>query len=384
MPTKKYSRTHWPIVIVFLVFLQTGIFGCVQTYPSSFGAKHTPAYQDYSYSVSSPDQVRKAYVLAMRRNTHELYETFLKNHPDARYVPDVRKRLAKLGPKVQQDKIVDKKEKSLISMQRVQPLPVIKHPTSNTDTLDNKKIAVGQTVPSVEFGRYHALVIGNNAYSNLPVLKTAVHDAQVVANTLKRLYGYDVTLLLNGTRRTILKTLDTYRKQLTDGDNLLIFYAGHGYYDKKADRGYWLPVEAEQDTTVDWISNADITDKLKTIEAKHIMIVADSCYSGTLTRGINIMIKDPGYLKRIVKKRARTVLTSGGNEPVMDGGVEGHSVFAKIFIQTLNDNPDIMDGTTLFTKIRRPVMLNAPQTPQYSDLRFAGHDGGDFIFVRKQ
>ena len=55
-----------------------------------------------------------------------------------------------------------------------------------------------------------------------------------------------------------------------------------------------------------------------------------------------------------------------------------------MFIDTLKDNRSVMDGTTLFTKMRRPVMVAAQQTPEYSDVRGAGHDGGDFIFVRRK
>ena len=51
-------------------------------------------------------------------------------------------------------------------------------------------------------------------------------------------------------------------------------------------------------------------------------------------------------------------------------------------IEALQNNTGIMDGTELFSKIRRPVIMEAPQTPQYSDIRFAGHEGGDFLFVR--
>jgi hypothetical protein len=69
---------------------------------------------------------------------------------------------------------------------------------------------------------------------------------------------------------------------------------------------------------------------------------------------------------------------------VVDGGGGGHSVFAKAFLDALRKNTAIMDGTTLFTKIRRPVMLMADQTPQYSDIRFAGHEGGDFVFIRRR
>ena len=122
--------------------------------------------------------------------------------------------------------------------------------------------------------------------------------------------------------------------------------------------------------------------------AKHILVVADSCYSGTLVRGINVVRPPAGaerdtYLARIVQKRSRTVLTSGGLEPVSDSGGGGeHSVFAKAFLTALQENHDVLDGQQLFHLIRRSVILNASQTPEYTDMRYAGHEGGDFLFVR--
>jgi hypothetical protein len=113
------------------------------------------------------------------------------------------------------------------------------------------------------------------------------------------------------------------------------------------------------------------------------MVVADSCYSGKLVRGIHITRKDPDYLGRISQKKARVVLSSGGLEPVVDVGANGlHSVFATAFIETLRENKEVLDGTELFSKIRRPVMVNSDQTPEYGDIRKAGHAGGDFLFVR--
>ena len=44
----------------------------------------------------------------------------------------------------------------------------------------------------------------------------------------------------------------------------------------------------------------------------------------------------------------------------------------------------ILDGQALYDAVKRPVVLNADQTPQYSDIRRAGHEGGDFLFVRKR
>ncbi len=239
-----------------------------------------------------------------------------------------------------------------------------------------------QSEMAQSLGNYYLLAVGNNEYKHLPRLKTAENDAQAVAKICEELYGFKVELIINGTRRKILQAIDRYRRTLTLQDNLLIYYAGHGYFDRDVNRGYWLPVDAMENTSADWISNADITDKLKVIKAKHIMVVADSCYSGTLTRGLKLIERSDGYLSRMAKKKSRTVLTSGGLEPVLDSAGGDHSVFARVFMNILFENNQLMDATELFEKLRRPVMLHSPQTPQYSDLRLAGHDGGDFLFYR--
>ena len=135
-----------------------------------------------------------------------------------------------------------------------------------------------------------------------------------------------------------------------------------------------------------WVSNATITDTLKGLSAKHVMVVADSCYSGTLTRAADVGTRKRkgDYWKKMASKWARVAITSGGLEPVADKGGGKNSPFAKAFIDVLLDNVSIMDGVQLFGKMRRPVMVAADQTPQYADVRNAGHDGGDFLFVRKK
>lgn len=232
------------------------------------------------------------------------------------------------------------------------------------------------------FGPYHALVIGNNGYRHLPRLVTATRDADAVSRLLRDQYGFQVTKLQDATRAQILTALRRMRETLTDGDNLLIYYAGHGWLDVDADEGYWLPVDAQSDSDVNWISNATITGYLRSIQAKHVMIVADSCYSGTLTRGIKLDVKPPDYLERISRQRARVVLSSGGLEPVADGGGGGHSAFARHFLDELRANEGVLDSTTLYARIRRPVMLAADQAPELADIRKAGHEGGDFLFIK--
>jgi len=145
-------------------------------------------------------------------------------------------------------------------------------------------------------------------------------------------------------------------------------------------------VNAEKDNDVDWIPTSRITSLLKVIRAKHVLVVADSCYSGSLlTResGAELasgMGRDE-WFQRMLERRSRTALTSGEEEPVWDAGGGKHSVFAKAFLDVLRNNHEILDGDGLFDRIKRPVALNATQTPQYGDIRMTDHQQGDFLLV---
>ena len=182
----------------------------------------------------------------------------------------------------------------------------------------------------------------------------------------------------------MIGAMSELRASLSYDTNLMIYYAGHGIVDPVTDLGYWLPVDADQGNPANWVSNDDITNMLKAIPARHILVVADSCYSGTLTRAAPIDLETwedrRDWLERTAKKRSRTALASGGLEPVADAGSGGHSVFAAALLGALRENSEIIEAQALFAPVRRKVVLNADQTPVYSDIRQAGHDGGEFIF----
>lgn len=238
-----------------------------------------------------------------------------------------------------------------------------------------------------DFGQYYALIIANNNYKYMPELLAAVPDGLAIAQVLRDLYGFQTEILIDASRYDIISAMTEFRGRLDAKDNFLIYYAGHGVLDEEADRGYWIPIDGELDNPSNWVANSDITSAIRAMNAKHIILVVDSCYSGTLTRDIKTKLSSSqenlAWLQRISKKVARTVLTSGGLEPVVDSGGGNHSVFAEAFLDVLRENTGMIDGQTVFSRLKRPVVVNAAQTPEYSDLRFAGHDGGDFIFVRQ-
>jgi TRAP-type mannitol/chloroaromatic compound transport system substrate-binding protein len=273
------------------------------------------------------------------------------------------------------------------------------HENKTSQTLTIKRLAPSaQAVSTVVVdedrlafsGAHFALIIGNNNYKYLPKLQTAIRDAQEIESVLQTDFGFNTTLLLDATRNQILKAINNSRKILKENDHFLIYYAGHGEFDSVAHKAYWLPIDAQSNDDTNWIIVDTITSNLKRIAARHIMVVADSCYSGTLTRrAVTELSSDPKkrdrYLEKMFKKSSRTLLASGGNEPVSDSGGAGHSIFAAAFIDGLRDMENVLfTAEELFYEyIKERVAGNAEQVPEYNTIRNSGHDGGDFIFVRK-
>jgi hypothetical protein len=249
--------------------------------------------------------------------------------------------------------------------------------------------------PAGTFGTYHALVIGNNDYRLIRPLRTAVNDARDVASVLQEQYGFRVTLLLNANRYDMLSALNALRAQLTENDNLLVYYAGHGQLDRVNQRGHWLPIDAEPDSPANWISNISVTDILNAMTVQQLLVIADSCYSGAMTRSAVTRL-EPGVseetraqaIQTMARKRSRLLLTSGGVEPVVDTTGGSHSPFAQSFLEILRRNHGVLPTQDLFRQLQLDVMtavkgLEVQQIPEYAPIRFAGHEAGDFLFVRK-
>lgn len=239
-------------------------------------------------------------------------------------------------------------------------------------------------------GDYYALVIGNEAYTTMPVLRTPHEDATVLADILRSRFGFSTEVLLDADRTTILDALNRYVTLLQPEDRFILYYAGHGVFDEAADLAYWLPVDAEADNDTNWILANRITGSLRRMKAKHVAVISDSCYSGTLTRDVDVDLTGADratneYLRRMSATASRTILASGGNEPVADGGGGGHSVFARYLLDALRETEDeVFTLEGLFHRhIRVQVSGNSLQTPEYNTIRNSGHEGGDFVFVRR-
>lgn len=262
--------------------------------------------------------------------------------------------------------------------------PVVYEPQPSTSSgwdteSDRPSAGFGSSNPYQ--GDNYLLLIGVNEYRSWNPLHNAVKDCRDLSSTLMQHYWFEpdhVITLYNedATRERILETLEALQEMIRPEDNLLIYYAGHGYYDQSSGLGYWVPVEARLDKIPDFIRNSTIHDYLRTIESKHTLLIADACYAGSLFAA---------YRGQIIEgARSRWAFTSGDIEKVWDGKPGQNSPFAHYLIKYLRDTRrESIPANELIDEVGGLVSRNTAQTPKGNPLRLAGDDGGVFIFYRK-
>lgn len=254
-----------------------------------------------------------------------------------------------------------------------------------------KGLNVGDEIGAIEIGNVYAVIIGIDNYKGVwPELKNAVGDAKAVESTLQEKYKVDYFITLyneEATRKNIISKLEWLVEKVTPNDNVFIFYSGHGDYKESLNKGFWVPADATGKSTSQYISNSDIQTFLGGINSKHTLLVSDACFSGDIFRGntVSIPFEDSRrYYQKVHNLPSRKALTSGGIEPVLDGGRDGHSVFTYYFLKSLKEyNGEMLDANQVYEKIKIPVINNSEQTPNFAPIKNTGDEGGQFIFIQK-
>ena len=233
-------------------------------------------------------------------------------------------------------------------------------------------------------GKYYALLIGINEYDDpgLPNLDYPISDAEELYKVLNKDYLFDkenIILLKNATRSDINIALDNLAREITEEDNLLIFYAGHGWWDPDSDIGYWLPSDAHKIYKTDWFRNSTLCDYIREIDSKHTLLITDACFGGSIFKTRSISMDAPKAIQMLYELKSRKAMTSGTLTEVPD-----RSSFVKYLIKRLDDNKEkCLSSEQLFSSFRIAVINNSDVIPQYGEIKNVGDEGGDFIFIRR-
>ena len=233
-------------------------------------------------------------------------------------------------------------------------------------------------------GVYYALIIGVDEYQdmNISSLDKPIADGIALKNILVNNYTFEernVTFLKNPTREQIIVTLDDLSNNLTKQDNLIIFYAGHGYWDENKELGYWLPADSRQLNTANWLRNSTLRDYIKAIDANHTLLIADACFSGGIFKTRKAFPDASKGINRLYSMQSRKAMTSGTLKEVPD-----KSVFLQYLLKRLKDNTKkYIASEQLFASFKEAVMNNSENIPQFGTIQNSGDEGGDFIFIRR-
>jgi tetratricopeptide (TPR) repeat protein len=233
-------------------------------------------------------------------------------------------------------------------------------------------------------GNYHALLLAVENYDDFSFrdLEKPIDDATELQNILTSDYNFqpnDVIFLKNPKKEEILAKLAYFQDKLGPEDNLLIYYSGHGIV--KNEVGYWLPGDAQKESRMAWLSNAELRDYMNGMKARHTLIIADACFSGSIFNG-SFRDAEEFACEEMAKVKSRRAMTSGAGTVVPD-----ESVFFKYLIQKLKENTaGCLSAESLYSKIKPAVIYNSPNNhiPQFGVLPQVGDEGGNFIFRKKK
>lgn len=217
--------------------------------------------------------------------------------------------------------------------------------------------------------------------SSFTTLNNAVHDAKKLGKILTDKYDFELLESLyneNANRKNIIEVLNLLPTKLIEEDNLIIYFAGHGSLHNKTQKGFWIPQNATN-TVSDFIPNSTIVDIISGIDARHILLIIDSCFSGaflTQTRG-----NPKFHYSKLNESKSRWVLSSGRREPVSDGQPGVGSPFAVILNDFLEKNST---STFSFIELANAVIKGtgtvAKQQPVFAHIEGVGHNDGQLVF----
>jgi len=203
-----------------------------------------------------------------------------------------------------------------------------------------------------------ALVIGNGAYAE-GSLANAVNDAEDVARTLQEI-GFHVTLLRNADKRKIDDAVDSFRRQLSQGDYGLFYFSGHGV--QLAGENYLIPLKASLNIEADVKYNAvplgTIINAVEDSKATARIIIIDACRDNPFYRrwgSINRSLTTRGLATPIVSGRGTLIAFSTAPDQQAEDGIGGrNSPFTTYLLRHLKEPK--LDVRLMLGRVRGDVL----------------------------
>lgn len=182
-----------------------------------------------------------------------------------------------------------------------------------------------------------ALVIGNDNYSNVARLEKAGNDADSMARELE-LSGFQVKKHRDLNFKQMVVAFEDFFDQIKGGDEVVMFYAGHGV---QTERGsYLLPtdIEGETQSQIEKISYSvnGLLEELDKVKPRFSLVIVDACRDNPLrSRGRTIGVAR-GLNAPDLAKGQMVVFSAGRNQRALDSlndkDANPNGVFTREFV----------------------------------------------------
>jgi hypothetical protein len=283
-----------------------------------------------------------------------------------------------------------------VSLEKGQHIYIFEALDANGNSIAEETVVSLVAANSPKFrGDYYALIIGNGEYDFMPPVETAVSDAKAVARVLTTYYLFEkenVKVAINATRRDILSALSQLKRDLGRYDRLFVYYSGHSYIDDITGTGFWQAVDADEFDDFSWVSIDSVTRNLAGMQAKHVIVIADSAFPVAVDRGTAYAQTTEGgtpcsaddrYFEEIDSWATRKLIVSGVLTPEANKDSGDNSVFAQQLVRVLEENRDCyITSKQLYDRLSRNVSGMSDQKPEWGTVANAGDEGsGEFTFI---
>jgi len=249
------------------------------------------------------------------------------------------------------------------------------------------------------FERSYALLIGIGEYTYFKPLNSPPKDVEKV----RRLFENDFEIITCKMDREInvqdLKNPQNYfTRKIQEEDRFLFYYSGHGQR-KEGTRGY-LPLPDEKPGEYDHsIPMDDLVRWMNALEAKHLLVVLDCCYSGWAAKPSEVKAPDVDFssevLKRLCTMPARFLLMAGtrDQETIANDDLWGGSLFTDALVRGLRKEADVNNDRIITIRELHQYLelkvfeesgnVKKPMNPVLMGLGEYGAGSGLFFFIRK-
>jgi Caspase domain len=274
-------------------------------------------------------------------------------------------------------------------------ITIVAENADGVKTVSQRTIRVGTTAmaDASKLDRSdYAILFTTNDYDNWPDLVNPVNDGRMIAEELKKNYGFKVEIVEGGSQSDILKKIREYaEKKYKPLDQLFIFFAGHGQFDETFGEGFVVTKESQlhDEAKTTYLSHNRLRSIINNVPCEHILLAMDVCFGGTFDQAIahrgleDDVYKEASQAEMVTRKlsyKTRRYVTSGGKEYVPDGRAGMNSPFARKLLEAFRSRGGkdmILSMGELNTYVES--LKPQPRAGEFGD----NAPGSDFIFVIK-